>query len=226
MACFGLRGAPVEQIGRSAPSASPSAETPMPIRRNFVPSVSRASRSRPAAKIRAASWVGWSSEWARVRMRKSAVLSLSVTVVPASSLALRRAETFSDRRHSLQLERAEFGDVVVERGLGRDALGLALGAHRPVVDAVGEPREPRALGAVAAHQFRLAGALQVADGAQPVAREPLLRHLADPENQRDRLRRQEGGRLARGRAPQSRAACRGRRRSWRGTCCRRARSRR
>ena len=82
------RGAPVEQIGRSAPSASPSAETPMPIRRNLVPSVSRASRSRPAAKIRAASWVGWSSERARVRMRKSAVLSLSVTVEPASSLVL------------------------------------------------------------------------------------------------------------------------------------------
>ena len=143
--------------------------------------------------MRAASWVGWSSECARVRMRKSAVLSLSVTVVPASSLVLQAGGNASrDSRHSLQLQRPEVGDVVLERGLGRDALGLALGAHRPVVDAAGEARQARALGAVAARQFDLAGALQVADGAQPVAREPLLRHLADAENQRHRLRRQEG----------------------------------
>ena len=70
-----------------------SDETPIPIRRNFVPSISRSSSSRPAAKMRAASWVGRSSVCARVRMRKSAVLSLSVTVAPASSLFFRRADT-------------------------------------------------------------------------------------------------------------------------------------
>src|SRR5260370_907819 len=74
-------------------------QTPGPIRRYVVPSVSRASSSRPQAKIFAASWVGWPNDCARVRRRKSAVLSFSVTVAPASALALSRAETFSDRRH-------------------------------------------------------------------------------------------------------------------------------
>ena len=60
-----------------------------------------------------------------------------------------------------------------------------------------QAREPRALGAVAAHQFALAGALQIADRAQAVAREALLRHLADAEDQRHRFRRQERGGLGR-----------------------------
>ena len=85
---------------RSSPSATHSPDTPMPIRRNCVPSISRASNSRPVAKILAASWVGRSNDCARVRSRKSLVLSLSVTVVPASSEALRRAETFSESRNS------------------------------------------------------------------------------------------------------------------------------
>ena len=68
----------------------------MPIRRKCVPSISRASRSRPASKMRAASCVGSASERARVRRRKSAVLSFSVTVEPAIPLFFSRDDTRSD----------------------------------------------------------------------------------------------------------------------------------
>src|SRR5215472_7201830 len=94
-----------------------------------------------------------------------------------------------------QLERAEVGDVVVEGGFRRNALGLALGPDRPIVETAGEVSESGALGAVAPPQVDLAGALQISDGAQAVAGEALLRHLADAEDQRHRLRRQEGGGL-------------------------------
>src|SRR5665647_2317589 len=50
--------------------------------------------------MRAASWVGWPSERARVRSLKSALLSLSVTVEPASALDFSRADTRSVRSHS------------------------------------------------------------------------------------------------------------------------------
>src|SRR5215813_11908424 len=86
-----------------------------------------------------------------------------------------------------QLQRAEVGDVAVEGGFRRNALGLALGPDRPVVEAAGEARESGALEPVAPPQFALAGALQVPDGAQAVARQALLRHLADAEDQRHRL---------------------------------------
>src|SRR6185312_11026852 len=55
-----------------------------------------AARIFAAGKIRAASCVGSPSERARVRMRKSAVLSLSVTVEPAMPLDFSRADTRSD----------------------------------------------------------------------------------------------------------------------------------
>src|SRR5262249_1796036 len=95
-----------------------------------------------------------------------------------------------------QLQRTEIGDVAIKRGFRRNALGLALGADRPVVEPVREPKQPRALGAVAASQLALAGALQIADGAQAVARQALLRDFSDAEDQRDRSWRQEGGSLA------------------------------
>src|SRR5437660_908926 len=60
-----------------------------------------------------------------------------------------------------QLQRTELGDVAIEGGLGGNALGLALGAHRPVVETAGEAKEPPAFGAVAAPQLALAGALEV-----------------------------------------------------------------
>src|SRR4029453_4166057 len=68
-----------------------------------------------------------------------------------------------------QLQRTEIGDVAVERGFRRDAFGLTLGADRPVVETVRETETPPALGAVAAPQLTLAGALQIADGVQAVA---------------------------------------------------------
>src|SRR2546430_1947355 len=85
--------------------------------------------------------------------------------------------------------------MVLEGGLGGDALGLAFGTHRPLVEAARKPPQPRAFRAVAAHEFGLIKALEVTDRAQPVAGEPRLGRLADAENLRPRPRRQEGGRL-------------------------------
>ena len=105
-------------------------------------------------------------------------------------------------------------------------LVLAIGLDGAVVDAAGEPPQPLALGAVAAHQLGFVGALQVGDGAQAVAREPFLRRRADaPDERRPAAPRETRG-LRRCRSPRSRAACRGRRRSWPGTCCRTGRPRR
>ena len=58
-----------------------------------------------------------------------------------------------------QLQRTKIGNVAIERGFRRDAFGLTLGADRPVVETVRETEQPRALGAVAAGQFGLPGAL-------------------------------------------------------------------
>ena len=59
-----------------------------------------------------------------------------------------------------------------------------------------QPKQPRALGPVAAPQVFLSGALQIADGAQPVAGKALLGDLADAEDQRHGSRGEEGGCLA------------------------------
>src|SRR5436190_1086963 len=95
----------------------------------------------------------------------------------------------------LELERTKASQIVLEGGLGGDALGLAFGTHRPLVEAARKPPQPRAFRAVAAHEFGLIKALEVTDRAQPVAGEPRLGRLADAENLRHRPRRQEGGRL-------------------------------
>ena len=97
---LGIGGAAVEQIGEIVAGgfrqmADADADQAEPGRADLV-----ASRSRPAAKMRAASWVGWPSERARVRILKSALLSFSVTVEPASALAFSRADTFSVSPHS------------------------------------------------------------------------------------------------------------------------------
>ena len=84
---------------------------------------------------------------------------------------------------------------VVERGLGRHALGLALGAHGARVDAVREPRQPQALGAEPAHQLGLVGALQVGDDAKALARERRAHRLADAPDEGHRPGRQERRRL-------------------------------
>src|SRR5262249_24620616 len=65
-----------------------------------------------------------------------------------------------------QLQRTEIGDVVIEGGLRRNALGLALGAHWSVVEPACEPKQPHTLGPVAAPQLALARSLQIAEGAQ------------------------------------------------------------
>jgi hypothetical protein len=90
--------------------------TPAPIRRNAVPTISRTRSSRTVVKIRVASCVGVDSDCARVRWRKSAVLSFSVIVEPHRLLFLRRSETFSHSRHStrsmVMKSRMSFSNVV------------------------------------------------------------------------------------------------------------------
>ena len=153
-----------------------------------------------------------------MRMRKSAVLSFSVTVEPASSLSLSRPETFSDSRHSRSSSGRNSAMSLVEGGFGRNALGFAVRRDAPVVAPAREPRQSRALGAVAAHQLGLAGPLQVADGTKPILGEP---RRAPCRRQRSATpARRRGTRPPRRRrARRSRAACRDRRRSWPGTCC-------
>src|SRR3989442_5642075 len=70
------------------------------------------------------------------------------------------------------LHGAEAGDVAVECGFGRHALGLALRRYRPRIDAAGEPRQPQPLAAVAAHQVAFLAAGEVRDAVEPVARQP------------------------------------------------------
>ncbi len=89
--------------------------TPMPIRRKRVAPISCLSRSRPAAKMRAASCVGAPSERARVRILKSAVLSLSVTVEPAKPLRLQPRRHLLAQLPEMLLERAEVADVARRR---------------------------------------------------------------------------------------------------------------
>ena len=60
--------------------------------------------------------------------------------------------------------RPEVGDVLIEGGFRRNALGLAVGVDLALVEATRKAREPCALGAVAARQLALPGALQ---GAAP-----------------------------------------------------------
>src|SRR5712691_10116738 len=95
-----------------------------------------------------------------------------------------------------QFKRSELGYIALEGRLGRDAFGLALRPYRPVVNAAGKPRQPRALGAIAARQRDLAQALQVADRGYSVPRQARLRRLANAEYLCHRPRRQERGRLA------------------------------
>ena len=135
-------------------------DTPIPISRNFVPSTSLASSSRPQSKMRRASCVGSPSERARVRIWKSAVFSFSVTVVPLTSLRL------EPRRNALAqvpqdfFQRAKRGDVRVEGGFRGNALGIAVRHHLAVVDTAREAAQPLAFGAEAPHQlaFRRASA--------------------------------------------------------------------
>src|SRR5690606_27910709 len=97
------------------------------------------------------------------------------------------------------------GNIVVERRFGRYAFGFAVRRDFAVVDAVGEPPQPLAFAAEPAHEIRFAHRLYVADGAEAVAREPLLRHRADAPDEADGLGREKRFRL---RAPDEREPAR------------------
>src|SRR3954470_9707817 len=94
-----------------------------------------------------------------------------------------------------KLERSEIGYVIVESGLGGDALGFPVRLNRTFVEPTCKAEEPRPLSPIPAGQFPLSGALEGSDGAHSIARKTLLRHLTDSEYQANRLRREEGRRL-------------------------------
>ncbi len=123
-----------------------------------MPSISFASISRLISKIRAAICVGDWIDCERVRWRKSAVFSFSVTVVPDNSLLLSRDETFSDSRHSTFSSVAKSRMSLVERGLVGNRLGAAIGDDAAVVDAARQPPQPAAFAAELFHQVDLVGA--------------------------------------------------------------------
>ena len=190
----------------------------MPMRRNRVAPTSWSSKSRPAAKMRAASWVGWPSARARVRILKSALLSFSVTVEPASALAFSRADTFSVSSQSVC---SSGRNSLMSRSKVVSAEMLLVSRSRidgARVDAARQTPEPGAFLAVAADQIVLVGALQIGD--QPIAVGGKLggAHLADAVDEADRLWRQKRRGLCFCRARRSRAACPCRRRSWREIC--------
>ncbi len=122
-----LRGGTSTRSGGSAFSISVRSLTPMPSRRYFVPSVSFSSRCSPVWKMRSARRVGSPSWRLRVRSLKSCVFSFSTTVRPAMPRFLQpRRDLFGQcpqHRHEI-LRR---GEVDVEGGLGRHALGVAIG---------------------------------------------------------------------------------------------------
>src|SRR6185436_11067301 len=69
---------------------------------------------------------------------------------------------------------------------------LVLGADRAIVDAAGEPPEPRALGPVAPHQLGFTQPRKVADRAYSIAREAAFGNLANTENLRNRAGGKKG----------------------------------
>ena len=102
-------------------------------------------------------------------MRKSAVLSFSVTVEPAEALFLQpvghllgRAQSrfSSGRNEAMSRSKVFSADTLL---LSRSGSTARSSMPR------GKPRQPLALGAVAAHQVALVGALQVGDqcGSRP-----------------------------------------------------------
>ena len=115
--------------------------------------------------MRAASCVGAASERARVRVLKSALLSFSVTVEPASALAFSRADTFSVSSQSCcssgRNSPMSRSNVVSAEMLLVSRSALTVRASMPAR----QPPQPRAFLAVAAHQFVFVGALQVGDQA-------------------------------------------------------------
>ena len=112
-----------------------------------------------------------------MRRRKSGVRSLSVSAAAASPALPSRAATRSHWTSSARVEFGEIGDVGLERRLARNALGLALGRHAAIVDAVRQPPQPAALLAEPGDGAVLVEPLQIADRAQA---EPLEPRLARP----------------------------------------------
>ncbi len=99
IACSSRRGLPSSRsnrVGRSASLSSTSMSAPMPINRNGTwPLASPASSGEATRNKISASCVGSARRRERVRSRKSAVLSFSVTAPAASDVSFKWAETRS-----------------------------------------------------------------------------------------------------------------------------------
>ena len=154
----------------------------------------------------------------RVTIRKSAVRSFRVTTRPAMLARAWPAPTRSHSGQSSSSRSASALQVVVEGGLGADALALLVGIDRPAVLAAGEPRRAEGRARRSARPGRL--------GRRGRGRPPSV--AVPPQGRHERRRpRRAGSRpaLAPGtlappprRSRRIRAACRDPRRSWPGTC--------
>lgn len=95
----------------------------------------------------------------------------------------------------MQLEGPEIGKVALERRLCRYAFCFALRLHATIVDAVRKARQPPSFSSIPPHQFALAQALKIANGAHAITGQSLLRDLSHAEDPRDRFRCEERARL-------------------------------
>src|ERR1051325_6433035 len=103
--------------------------------------------------MRAASWVGAPSDSARVRILKSALLSLSVTVEPASALALSRRDTFSVSAHNV-CSSGRNSAMSGLKGVSGEVVFVACPASAlGVLDPACQPPQPPAFLAIAEHQL-------------------------------------------------------------------------
>ena len=152
--------------GGSAFSAPERSLTPMPSRRYFVPSVSFSSRCNPVWKMRSASRVG-SPSW-RLRVLKLEILRLQLEHHRAASDAglLQPCRDLLRERAQHRHEIRRRGQIGVEGGFRRYALGVAVGMNRALVLPARQMVEPVAHDPVAAHQLAALDLLQLADRSE------------------------------------------------------------
>src|SRR5581483_6361223 len=84
---------------------------------------------------------------------------------------------------------------MLERRLCRDALGFARWIDLAAIEAAGEPPQPRAFIAVAAHEVLLFGTLKIGNCTESVVGQLCGAHCADAVDEADRLLSQKSDRF-------------------------------
>ena len=140
-------------------------------------------RRRPSARARVVE---------RERVVKSCSRTLRVIVRPERPLLRRRSATFSGLPAHQTLHQAAVGEVGVVGALDADGLGLPLRHDRPVVLGPREQVQPVPVGlAEQPDQLVLADALEVGDGRDARAAQPLGGGRPDAGDDRDVHRAQQ-----------------------------------